>query len=160
MGIHNIPEDTDEMSSIIYHFVWGPMRSKPCLTGDVAERLRSLIEERASAVEFHPLLVIILPDRVYVAAAAPPTLAPHRIICQIKAHTSRALRDEFPELTRIPTLWTRTYLVLAGDQVTTDEALARFEATQPPRRPRGRPRKAPGGPTDSTESTDLTEPRD
>ena len=86
-------------------------------------------------------LVLVLPDRVYLAAAAPPTLAPHRIVCQIKAHTSRILRDEFPELTRIPTLWTRAYLVMAGDQLTADEVFERFEAAQPPRKPRGRPRK-------------------
>lgn len=141
MDIQNIPQDADEAFCITYHFVWGPMRSKPCLTGEVAERLRALIEDRASETEFQPLLVVILPDRVYVAAAAPPTLAPHRIICQIKAHTSRVLRDEFPELTRIPTLWTRAYMVMAGDQLTADQAFERFEAAQPPRRPRGRPRK-------------------
>lgn len=141
MDIHNISQDEDDSWNITYHFVWGPMRSKPCLIGDVAERLRALIEERASEVEFHPLLVVVHPDRVYVSAAAPPTLAPHRIICQIKAHTSRVLRDEFPELTRIPTLWTRAYLVMAGDQLTADDVFARFEAAQPPRKPRGRPRK-------------------
>ncbi len=141
MDIHNIQQDADDAWSITYHFVWGPMRSKPCLTGEVAERLRALIEERASAVEFHPLLVMVLPDRVYLVAAAPPTLAPHRIVCQIKAHTSRILRDEFPELTRIPTLWTRAYLVMAGDQLTAAEVFERFEAAQPPRKPRGRPRK-------------------
>ena len=141
MGIQNSQRDGDEALSITYHFVWGPMRSKPCLTGEVAERLRALIEERAGEVEFHPLLVVVLPDRVYLAATAPPTLAPHRIVCQIKAHTSRILRDEFPELTRIPTLWTRAYLVMAGDQLTADEVFERFEAAQPPRRPRGRPRK-------------------
>lgn len=141
MDIHNNSHDTDEQWSITYHFVWGPMRSKACLTGDVAERLRALIEERATEVEFQPLVVVVLPDRVYLAAAAPPTLAPHRIVCQIKAHTSRVLRDEFPELTRIPTLWTRAYLVMAGDQLTSDEVFERFAAAQPPRKPRGRPRK-------------------
>ncbi|HKS70895.1 MAG TPA: transposase, partial [Ktedonobacterales bacterium] len=86
--------------------------------------------------------LIIMPDRVYLAAAAPPTLAPHRIVCQIKALTSRALRDEFPELTRIPTLWTRAYLIVAGDELTAEEVIRRYEATLSPRRPRGRPRKA------------------
>jgi len=126
---------------ITYHFVWGPMRSKPCLIGMIAERLQELIREKARGREFEPLAVVILPDRVYLAVAAPPTLAPHHIICQVKAHTSRVLRDEFPELTRIPTLWTRAYLVMAGDELPTEEVLKRYEAMQQPRRPRGRPRK-------------------
>src|SRR5690348_12489637 len=127
---------------ITYHFVWGPMRSKPCLVGMIAERLQELIREKARGREFEPLAVVILPDRVYLAVAAPPTMAPHHIICQVKAYTSRVLREEFPELTRIPTLWTRTYIVVAGEQISAEEVLRRYEAMQPPRRPRGRPPKA------------------
>jgi putative transposase len=138
---------------ITYHFVWGPMRSKSCLVGEIAERLQELIEEKASGRSFELLAVIILPDRVYLAVAAPPTLAPHHIVCQVKAHTSRVLRDEFPELTRIPTLWTRAYLVMAGDEIPTEEVLKRYEALQQPRRPRGRPRKV--GPSSSDEDDDT-----
>ncbi len=143
MGIQN----NDESWPIVYHFVWSPMRSKPCLVGDIAERLRDLVEQQADLVPFQPRALVILPDRVYLAAAAPPTLAPHRIVCQVKALTSRALRDEFPELHRIPTLWTRAYLVVAGEQVSPEEVIRRFEASQAPRRPRGRPPKgqSPGG---------------
>jgi putative transposase len=117
------------------------MRFKPCLTGEIAERLRALIEESAGEASYDPLVIVVRPDRVYLAAVAPPTMSPHQIVCQVKARTSRALRDEFPELMRIPTLWTRAYLVMAGDKLTADEVLSRFEAAQPPRRPRGRPKK-------------------
>lgn len=126
--------------TLTYHFVWGPMRSKPCLTGEAARRLREVIREVAEMLEVELEDVHILPDRVYVAVAAPPTLAPHRIVCQFKAHSSRCLRQEFREMTRIPTLWTRAYFVLAGEDVAPDDALAAFEATQPPRRRPGRPR--------------------
>ncbi|HEU5348793.1 MAG TPA: IS200/IS605 family transposase [Ktedonobacterales bacterium] len=142
-------QDYSRSWHITYHFVWGPMRSKPCLVGMIAERLQELIREKARGREFEPLAVVILPDRVYLAVAAPPTLAPHHIVCQVKAHTSRVLRDEFPELTRIPTLWTRAYLVMAGDELPTEEVLQRYEAMQQPRRPRGRPRKV--GPSDDEE---------
>ena len=134
-------QNNEETWYITYHFVWGPMRSKPCLVGDVAERLRDLVAEKAGLLAFEPRALVILPDRVYLAAAAPPTLAPHRIVCQVKAVTSRVLRDEFPELTRIPTLWTRAYLVVAGDELTAEEVFQRYEALLPKRRPRGRPPK-------------------
>jgi putative transposase len=131
---------------ITYHFVWGPMRAKACLVGEIAARLQDLIAERADGLEFEPVALVILPDRVYLAAAAPPTLSPHSIVCQVKAYTSRVLRDEFPELTRIPSLWTRAYLVMAGEHIEPEEVFRRFEATQPERRPRGRPRKAESHP--------------
>ena len=125
---------------IVYHFVWGPMRSKPCLTGAAAERLRDLIRERAHALRLTVEDVRILPDRVYVAVAAPPTVSPHHIVCQFKAHSSHCLRHEFQEMTRIPTLWTRAYFVAAGTEVTPEEVLNRYEKNLPPRRPPGRPR--------------------
>lgn len=137
MDIH----DSDERWHITYHFVWGPMRSKACLVGEVASRLQALVEGKANILSFQTRTLIIMPDRVYLAAAAPPTLAPHRIVCQIKALTSHTLREEFPELTRIPTLWTRDYLVVAGDEITAEEVFRLYEARLSPRRPRGRPRK-------------------
>lgn len=127
---------------ITYHFVWSPMRAKACLSGEIARRLEELIRERAEeGQDFSPVTLLILPDRVYLAAEAPPTLAPHTIVCQVKAYTSRVLRDEFPELTRIPSLWTRAYLVMAGEALDADAVIQRFEEQQPERRPRGRPRK-------------------
>ena len=126
---------------ITYHFVWSPMRAKACLSGEIARRLEELIRERGEWEDFSPITLVILPDRVYLAAEAAPTLAPHSIVCQVKAFTSRVLRDEFPELMRIPSLWTRAYLVMAGDALEPDEVIQRFEDKQPPRRPRGRPRK-------------------
>jgi len=131
---------------ITYHFVWGPMRAKPCLIGEIAQRLQALIEEKAREEDFQPVMLVILPDRVYLAAEAPPSIAPHSIVCQVKAYTSRVLRDEFPELMRIPSLWTRAYFVMAGEQVAADDVLRAFDAAQPERRPRGRPRKTQASP--------------
>lgn len=144
MDIHDIPPSWH----ITYHFVWAPMRAKPCLIEEVAERLEDLIEQKADVLQFGLVRLVILPDRVYLAAEASPTVAPHHIVCQVKAFTSRVLREEFPELTRIPTLWTRAYLVLAGEGLDVSDVMARYDATQTPRRPRGRPRKRPAQTTD------------
>jgi putative transposase len=130
---------------LTYHFVWGPMRCKACLCGEAGDRLAELLEEKVSELGLELCNYRVMPDRVYLAVSAPPTVAPHRIACQIKAHTSRVLRNEFVEMTRIPTLWTRAYLVFGGDHLTAEDALAEFEAVQAPRRPRGRPRKVVSG---------------
>jgi putative transposase len=136
---------------ITYHFVWGPMRSKPCLVGEIAARLEELIAEKVHQLPLETYALIILPDRVYLAAKALPTVSPHHIVCQLKAYTSRALCEEFPELTRIPTLWTRAYVVTAGETLTEEDVLRLYEAAQRPRRPRGRPRKPQGVPPTASE---------
>ena len=125
---------------IVYHFVWGPMRPKPCLIGEAARRLRELICERANDLQVELEELQVFPDRVYVSVAAPPILSPHRIVCQFKAHSSHCLRHEFQEMTKVPTVWTRAYLVLAGDHVTPEQVLAAYEAAMPARRRPGRPR--------------------
>jgi putative transposase len=134
-------QNNSESWSITYHFVWGPMRAKACLTDEIAERLQELIAAQAGEFEFIPVALVVFPDRVYLAAAAPPTLAPHSIVCQVKAYTSRILREEFPELTRIPSLWTRSYVVMAGDSLDMQTLLVTYDSTLPERKHRGRPRK-------------------
>lgn len=128
---------------IVYHFVWAPMRFKPCLRGEAADRLRALIRDAASSLALEVEDLRVLPDRVYVSVAAPPTLSPHRIVCRFKAHSSHCLRHEFQEMTRIPTLWTRAYLVRAGEHLRPEQVMEAFEATMPPRRRPGRPRSCP-----------------
>ena len=129
------------------------MRWKPCLCGGAAERLEQLIQEKVEELGLQLNDYRVMPDRVYLAVSAPPTVAPHRIASQLKAHTSRILRGEFVEMTRIPTLWTRSYAVFGGEHITAEEALAEFDALQPARRPRGRPRKECRSSEESTQST-------
>ena len=139
---------------IVYHFVWAPMRCRAVLVGDAAARLDMLLHEKAVLLEIVLRGLEIKPARVYLAVEAPPTLAPHRIACGLKAHSSGVLRREFKELTTIPTLWTREYLVVAGDDLPPDEIQRRYESMLPPRRPRGRPGR-PGAPGDSSPHDDV-----
>ena len=56
-------------SVIIYHFVWAPMRAKPCLRGEAADRLS---ERQASAerlrVRVHRHIVLAVVGMVMVLA--------------------------------------------------------------------------------------------
>lgn len=132
-------QNYDEARRLTYHFVWGPMRCRPILIGGVAARLRELFVEKAAYLGVALRHLEIAPDRVYAVVEAPPTLSPHSIVCGLKAHSSGPLRREFQEIHAMPTLWTRHYLVAAGDAVTTEALCAAYTATMPPRRPRGRP---------------------
>lgn len=46
-----------------------------------------------------------------------PTLSPSDVMQQIKGYTSKVLREEFAELSKMPSLWTRSYFVSTDGNV-------------------------------------------
>ena len=52
-----------------------------------------------------------MPDYVHLLVAALPDIAPNQIVAQVKGYTSHELRKEFPELLKMPSLWTRSFYV-------------------------------------------------
>jgi putative transposase len=115
------------------------MRAKPVLVGCITERLASLLREKAACLGVNLGSVSIQPAFVYVLVQAPPTVSPHRIACGLKAYSSGVLRREFRELTTIPSLWTRDYLVATGEEISIDDLFEAYQAGLAPRRLPGRP---------------------
>ena len=60
------------------------------------------------------------PDHVHLFVSVQPYWSPHRVLRQIKGRTSRVLRREFPELLKLPSLWTRSYLVSTAGHVSSE----------------------------------------
>ena len=55
-------------------------------------------------------------DHVHLFLSVPPNFSLHIIQRRIKARSARILRQEFPELLKLPSMWTRSYFVsTAGD---------------------------------------------
>lgn len=59
-------------------------------------------------------------DHTHMFLNCPPTLSPSDIMQKIKGITSRVLRDEFEELSKMPSLWTRSYFVSTAGNVCSD----------------------------------------
>lgn len=58
---------------------------------------------------------------VKLKISAEPGIGVHRAVKRIKADSSRALRNAYPELrTKVPTLWDNNYLVVAGADIPDD----------------------------------------
>lgn len=96
--------------NIGYHFIWCPKYRRKVLVGDVEAHLRHVLSERADTLGVTIETMEIMPDHVHLFVKAPPTLAPHFIVQQLKGISSHLLRQEYPHLkSRLPTLWTRSY---------------------------------------------------
>jgi putative transposase len=94
---------------IQYHLVWCPKRRKPVLVGEVKERLEQIIHQVADELGIKVLELVINPDHIHLFVSAHPTIPVHKIVKRIKGRSSNILRREFPELLKLPSLWTHSY---------------------------------------------------
>lgn len=68
------------------------------LKGDVATHCRDLIREIGQAREVKIVRGAVSPDHLPLLVAAPPTLAPAKLVPYLKGKSSRRLQEEFPAL--------------------------------------------------------------
>jgi putative transposase len=101
-----------------YHLIWCPKYRKSVLEGEVRDRLEELIEEKADELDLEILELAIRPDHVHLFITGDPTLAPNKIMQQVKGYSSRHLRDEFDF--GLPSLWTRSYFVSSAGDVSSE----------------------------------------
>jgi len=114
---------------IHYHVVWIPVRRRKALVGAVAERLHALLTDAVVPLACAILALEVLPDHVHLFVTAPPTLAPDQIMFWVKGYTARVLRQEFPALRKMPSLWTRAYFRAAAGTVSSDDDQTLYRGT-------------------------------
>lgn len=68
-------------------------------------------------------------DHTHMFLHAPPALSPANIMARIKGVTSKKLREEFPHLQHLPSLWTRSYFVSTAGNVSS-ETIKRYVEQQ------------------------------
>lgn len=108
------------VSLINYHFVWTPRRRRKVLVGAIETRLKELIDETAKKLDCEVLAIEVMPDHVHLFLSCHPSLAPDQIMFRMKGYSSRVLRQEFPHLLKMPSLWTRSYFVSTAGNVSSE----------------------------------------
>ena len=106
------------VSLINYHFIFCPRyRRKIFLIPSVEERFKELVEVKCKELEIEMLSIECDKDHTHIFLNCLPTLSPSDIVQQIKGYTGRVLRTEFQELSKMPSLWTRSYFVSTAGNV-------------------------------------------
>src|SRR5437660_12834496 len=101
---------------IVYHIIWCPKRRRRILRGEIAQRLEQLVNEVALEQNWQVLNLSIQPDHVHLFICSNPYTLPTNIARLIKGRSSHVLREEFPYLAKMPSLWTRsTFYSTAGN---------------------------------------------
>lgn len=109
------------VSLINYHLIFCPrFRRKIFNIPGVEERFKELTAQECAADNIDILAMECHVDHVHMFVSVYPQQSIPEVVKKIKGATSHALRDEFPELRRMPTLWTRSYFVSTAGNVSAD----------------------------------------
>ena len=109
------------VSFIHYHFVFCPRyRRKIFLNSQVEERFKTLVREICDELEIEVIAMECDQDHVHLFLNTLPTFSPTDIMAKIKGVTSKKLREEFPHLQHLPSLWTRSYFVSTAGNVSSE----------------------------------------
>lgn len=118
------------VSLLNYHFVFCPRyRRKIFLRNDVEERFKELVQEVCEELQIQMIAIECDQDHTHMFLNALPTLSPADIMAKIKGVTSKKLREDFPHLGHMSSLWTRSYFVSTAGNVSS-ETIKRYVENQ------------------------------
>lgn len=106
------------VSLINYHFIFCPRyRRKVFNIPNVEDRFKALVKEKCKELEIEIIAIECDKDHTHMFLNCPPKQSPSDIMQNIKGYTSKILREEFKELSKMPSLWTRSYFVSTAGNV-------------------------------------------
>jgi REP-associated tyrosine transposase len=113
---------------VVYHVIWCPKRRRKILNGSIHDRLAAIIHEVAEERNWQVIRLAIQPDHVHLFLRANPYTLPTDIPRLMKGRSSRLLREEFPALKKMPSLWTRSYFISTAGTVSSETIQRYIEA--------------------------------
>ena len=108
--------DNHNVHLIVYHLIFCPKRRQNILVGPLRDRLQQITQEVATENKWKVIELAIQPDHVHLFIRSNPRTLPTDIARLIKGRSAHVLREEYPVLKRLPSLWTRsTFYSTAGN---------------------------------------------
>ncbi len=82
--------------------------------------LEVFIKEIAEKMECQITALEVQPDHIHLFITAPPRYSPANLINAFKGATSKRLRNKYPYLKTLPSMWTKTYYVGTAGNVSAE----------------------------------------
>lgn len=118
------------VSLIHYHFVFCTRYRRKIFNIDgMEQRFKELAMQECSRQGIEILAMECHVDHVHMFVSVLPTMSIPGIMKHVKGATSKALRQEFKELSALPSLWTRSYFISTAGNVSS-ETIERYVKTQ------------------------------
>ena len=105
------------VTMVNYHIVFCPKYRRKLLVGGIKKRLEEIMFDVALENGWEIISKEVMPDHVHLFISADVRSRPEIVVKRFKGRSSRYLRNEFPELLKMPTLWTRSYFLSTAGNV-------------------------------------------
>lgn len=116
--------------NINYHLVWIPKYRKKILVGQIKADLEVAIHEIAEKLEIKIEGMEVMPDHIHLFVSAPPRYSPAKLVNAFKGAASHRLRNKYPDLKSLPSMWTKTYYVGTDGNVSAETIKRYIEECQ------------------------------
>jgi putative transposase len=83
---------------VMYHIVWLPKYRKRILNGEIAKRIKELLEECCEIYRWKIDELSIQPDHIHMLVQLRPDISVSKVVQIFKGKSSRIIRKEFPSL--------------------------------------------------------------
>jgi len=108
------------------HLIWIPCRRRRVFAGDEALRLRCIdvLQSVASDHQWVIKALEVASDHVHLLVEYDPNHSISQVVKAFKGRSSRVLRQEFPKLLKMPSLWTHSYMFDTTGKISTQKVMS------------------------------------
>lgn len=109
--------DEHKVHLIVYHLIWCPKRRRKILQGRLAKDCETIIREKSEIKGWEVLELAIQPDHIHLFIRVFPSNSAAYVIKEMKGATAHHLNKNYPELSKMPSVWTRSYFASTAGNV-------------------------------------------
>jgi REP-associated tyrosine transposase len=121
--------DEHRIRLTIYHLPFCPKRRKQVLADNTAEDCACLIRQKCADRGWELLQLAIQLDHVHLFLRVFPTTSAAEVVKEVTGLTAHELREKYPVLKKLPSLWTRSHFAATAGNVS-EETIQRYIEAQ------------------------------
>jgi len=106
--------DEHHVHVIVSPLIWCPKRRRKVLVNQNGTRCEELMCQQCAEKWWNILELAIQADHVHLLVQVWPSVSVAAVVKDCKGLSAFMLRKEFPELLKLPSLWTRSYFASTG----------------------------------------------
>ena len=109
--MNNYKKNNKHIYLLQYHIIWCPKYRKNILIDQIKIKLQSFITSIVKQNNCEIKSLEIMPNHVHLFVSLDYDISIQKFIKLVKGKTSHELREIFPELLKMSTLWTRSCFI-------------------------------------------------